>query len=491
MKLHPLFPECTFSPPNTIIFIIDSNGAIHEVYGDSLAQYELTNSLSGITFSELFTETISSQIEEVLLGIVSVTTISWKKNCFEVFTKVAHDSRYRLVYLVNITRFIGVETQLQESLNDLISKKEELQAVFDLAANGISILNHNGMFLYANVFFQTMMGYTMEELTHHSCISLSSSEYAEASKIAVEHAIKHGSIQNFRKVCVTKSGEHLNASMSLSYLKSRNEILMITSDITQDIRYQEELKRQVETEVAKRTEQYEVMCHQSRLAAMGEMIDSIAHQWRQPLNTLGIIVQGMRHITSKHGVKQEFLEEIETEMMEKLSYMSQTIDDFSTFFRPSKQKEEFNVLGAIEDAVRLIHLELKSNAISIVTHAENNMSVSVFGLPNEFRQVILNIVQNAMTAIIRNGCQHGAIDIKLKPYKNGMSISIADNGGGIDEANIEQIFDPYFSTRENGSGIGLYMSKIIIEHHMQGRLTVANQKQGAEFTIYLQSKELH
>lgn len=172
MKLHPLFPECTFSPPNTIIFIIDSKGAIHEIYGDSLAQYELTDSLSGITFSELFTETIFSQIEEVLLGITSVVTISWKKNRFDVYTKVAHNSHFRLVYLVNITRFIDVESQLQESLNDLVSKKEELQAVFDLAANGISILNHNGMFLYANRFFQAMMGYTMEELAHHSCISL-------------------------------------------------------------------------------------------------------------------------------------------------------------------------------------------------------------------------------------------------------------------------------------------------------------------------------
>ncbi|MCH9812855.1 MAG: PAS domain-containing protein, partial [Epsilonproteobacteria bacterium] len=177
-----------------------------------------------------------------------------------------------------MTPYSEVESKLSQSLNDLRSKKEELQAVFDLAANGISILDHNGMFLYANTFFQQMMEYSMEELYRESCISLSSSEYAQASETAVAHAIKHGSIQNFRKVCVTKSGKYLNASMSLSYLQNRNEILMITSDITQDIKYQEELKKQVEEELSKRTEQYEIMCHQSRLAAMGEMIDSIAHQ---------------------------------------------------------------------------------------------------------------------------------------------------------------------------------------------------------------------
>ncbi|MDD2838175.1 MAG: ATP-binding protein [Sulfuricurvum sp.] len=491
MQTRRLFPECLYSPPNTIVFVIDTHNTICEIYGETFVSYESEDNLSGVTLSTLFHEETVSQIEKVLSGIISLTTISWRKNRFDVYAKKTENPLYRLMYLVDVSRFIGVETQLQESRNDLLSKKEELQAVFDLAANGISILNHKGMFLYANRFFQNMMGYTMEELKHHSCISLSSSEYADASKTAVEHAIEYGSIQNFRKVCVTKSGEHINASMSLSYLKSRNEILMITSDITQDIRYQEELKRQVEIEVAKRTEQYEVMCHQSRLAAMGEMIDSIAHQWRQPLNNLGIIVQGMRHITSKQGIQQEFLEEIETEMMEKLGYMSQTIDDFSTFFRPSKQKERFNVLGGVEDAVRLIHLQLKSSAIELKIDVESNTDLSVFGLPNEFRQVILNIVHNAMTAILRSGCQDGMICIKVKSHHQGIVVSIEDNGGGIDQSNLDRIFDPYFSTRENGSGIGLYMSKIIIEHHMKGRLTVANRKHGAEFTILLvRSKEL-
>ncbi len=136
----------------------------------------------------------------------------------------------------------------------------------------------------------------------------------------------------------------MNASMSLSYVKITDTIVMITSDITDDIKYQEDLKRQVELEVAKRTEQYEIMCHQSRLAAMGEMIDSIAHQWRQPLNGLGIIVQGLRHISNKQKIDKKLLLEIESEIMEKVNYMSQTIDDFSNFFRISKQKESFDLL---------------------------------------------------------------------------------------------------------------------------------------------------
>jgi len=376
-------------------------------------------------------------------------------------------------------------SKYEQALNDLTSKKEELQAVFDLAANGISILDRDGMFLYANKFFQKMMEYTMDELKKESCISLSSPEYAEPSKTAVEKAIEEGSIEKFRKVCITKSGKHLNASMSLSYLKSRDEIVMITSDITQDIQYQDELKKQVEIEVKKRTEQYEIMCQQSRLAAMGEMIDSIAHQWRQPLNGLGIIVQGLRHLSSQKDFDLTLLKDIESEIMEKITYMSQTIDDFSTFFRITKEKKIFNILNNINDAIRLIDVQLKDNNITTNIHIIDNVTLDILCFANEFRQVILNMIHNAMMAIIESKQKNGNIDIYIKETKKSLIIEIEDNGGGILKKNIPKIFDPYFTTKDKGSGIGLYMSKIIIEHHMQGTLNVKNKNDGAKFTITL------
>ena len=277
--------------------------------------------------------------------------------------------------------------------------------------------------------------------------------------------------------------------MSLSYLKSRDEIVMITSDITQDIKYQDELKRQVEIEVAKRTEQYEIMCHQSRLAAMGEMIDSIAHQWRQPLNALGLIVQGLRHITNSKYLDKESLAEIESEIMEKINYMSQTIDDFSGFFRISKIKENFDVLHSVEDALRLIDVQLKSNNIKVNIILKEGVSRNVIGFPNEFKQVIMNIAHNAMTAIIKTAPIQGNIDIVFDSSKGKLTICIMDNGGGISQENMDKIFDPYFTTREHGSGIGLYMSKVIIEHHMQGHLNTKNYNDGAKFCIELRCQE--
>ncbi len=459
--------------PQAIILAIDAGLTVQEAYGEQLSSLQISSKpLTERSISDIFTPGVYTKIRSLIDEEITSLTITFKEKELDVYYKSSDDNGGGHLYFIDVTHH----------------NKEELQAVFDMAANGISILDHDGMFLYANQFFQDLMGYTMEELYTESCISLSSAEYAAASETAVEKAIKYGSIQNFRKVCVTKSGEHLNASMSLSYLKSRDEIVMITSDITQDIMYQEELKRQVEMEIAKRTEQNEVMCHQSRLAAMGEMIDSIAHQWRQPLNALGLIVQGLRHISRDEQLDKESLVEIENEIMQKINYMSQTIDDFSGFFRISKTKETFDVLHSIEGALRLIDVQLRSNDIEIKIVLEDALSREVVGFPNEFKQVVMNIVHNAMTAIVKTSQGGGKIMITVGTHRNRLRIFIADNGGGIKEENLDKIFDPYFTTRENGSGIGLYMSKVIIEHHMQGRLRVQNRDDGTRFCIGLHCK---
>jgi len=460
--------------PKTIILELKNNTII-ECYGDKKNLSDLKNK----KLQDIFKKRTYDLLKKLLNKKYDTTVITWDNKEYEVHFK------NKILYFHDITQYSNVELQLKQSLNDLSSKKEELQAVFDLAANGISILDRNGMFLYANKFFQNMMEYTMEELYKESCISLSAPEYAKPSQTAVQKAIQYGGIEKFKKICITKSGVHLNASMSLSYLESRDEILMITSDITEDIQYQDKLKKQVEIEVAKRSEQHEVMCHQSRLAAMGEMIDSIAHQWRQPLNSLGIIIQGLRHISTQKNIDVKFLKEIEVEIMEKVNYMSQTIDDFSMFFRISKQKEKFNVLKSIQDAIRLIDIQLKNNHIVFDINVDDNLDLNVLGFVNEFRQVVLNMIHNAMMAIVTSNQKNGKIEILIKSNRKNLHIEISDNGGGISKENMPKIFNPYFTTKDKGSGIGLYMSKVIIENHMDGLLAVKNKKDGAQFTIML------
>lgn len=459
--------------PNLIILKLTGKST-EKIYGEKSLK-----KLKGKTLKELFSLENYKEIKKLLKKQKSSVVVQWSGKTYEVTAK--KDT----LYFYDISKYNGVEFQLQQSLSDLSSKKEELHAIFDLAANGISLLDRNGYFLYANKFFQDMMEYTMEELYKESCISLSSPEYAEPSKIAVEKAIRYGSIEKFRKVCITKSGKKVNASMSLSYLASRDEIIMITANITEDIEYQDKLKKQVEIEVAKRAEQYEIMCHQSRLAAMGEMIDSIAHQWRQPLNSLGIIVQGLGHFAKQKDIDNTMLKEVESEIMEKINYMSQTIDDFSSFFRTSKQKEVFNISHSIDETIRLIDVQLQAYKIKVQIDIEKGLSLNIVGYVNEFRQVLLNMIHNAMMAIVMKKQTKGKIQVSIKSNRKNIQIEVLDNGGGIPKEIMPKIFDPYFTTKDKGSGIGLYMSKVIIETHMQGLLAVKNKNDGALFTIML------
>jgi PAS domain S-box-containing protein len=475
------------SIPKTIVLVFNSQEKIIESKGELLDNF---SSFNNKELKDIFTSEDYLEIKGLISNKKDSISVILKEYKFEVSLREIKKDDLKALFLFDITKYSNVENELKQSMYSLNSKKQELQAVFDLAANGISILDRDGMFLYANNFFQKMMGYTMKELLKESCISLSSDEYKKPSETAVEKAVREGSVVNFRKVCVSKSGEHMNASMSLSYLKTTNTIVMITSDITDDIKYQEALKEQVELEVSKRTQQYEIMCHQSRLAAMGEMIDSIAHQWRQPLNGLGLIVQGLRHISNKQEIQKDFLQEIEIEIMEKISYMTQTIDDFSNFFRISKKKEVFDILSNVNDAIRLIDAQLKLNKIDVSINTKEKEDILILGFSNEFRQVIMNMLSNAMMAIVSQNISNGFVKINIKKLQDEVKIDIVDNGGGIKDENIAKIFDPYFTTRENGSGIGLYMSKMIIEHHMDGLLNVQNYNDGTKFSISLKSGEV-
>lgn len=326
MENKALYLKILNNLPETIVLVVNEN-IITNSYG------EISSSINNTQLSEHFSKVTYSKLMLLKLEKIDSLIICWNKKDYEVS---CHNEIY---YFKDISKYRNMHLQLKKSLSDLRSKKEELRAVFDLAGNGISILNEEGMFIYANKFFQTMMEYTMEELYKESCISLSSPEYAEPSRTAVQKAIEEGIVERFRKICVTKSGKQINASMSLSYIKSTNEIVMITSDITEDIKYQDDLKRRINQEVKKRTKQYEIMCHQSRLASMGEMIEAIAHQWRQPLNSLSIIIQGLRHLSNSESFDFKLLNEIENEMINKINFMSETIDDFSNFFKTSKERD--------------------------------------------------------------------------------------------------------------------------------------------------------
>jgi C4-dicarboxylate-specific signal transduction histidine kinase len=225
------------------------------------------------------------------------------------------------------------------------------------------------------------------------------------------------------------------------------------------------------------------MAHQARLAAMGEMLSNIAHQWRQPLNNVSLLVQNLQLEYEGNTLTSGSCHDYVTDCMKALKFMSGTIDTFRAFYRPDKVQQTFAIFPAIADAVSLVVEELKSKGIAIETVNEHDPSVS--GFRNEFSQVLLNIIVNAKEAILIRQSPTPLVKIVSSQRGESALVTITDNGGGVPPELMDKIFDPYFTTKfmSQGTGVGLYISKVIIEKHMGGSISIANNAAGAEVTI--------
>ena len=227
----------------------------------------------------------------------------------------------------------------------------------------------------------------------------------------------------------------------------------------------------------------DILIQQSRLTAMGEMISTIAHQWRQPLNNIGLIVQSLQLAYKANDLTVEELDEDIAETMKVLQQISDTIDDFRNFFSYEEEASLFVINELVARALSFIEPSLKRSAIKVTV--EEEADVTATGYPNEYVQAFLNIILNAKDALLAHHGENPVVTIRIS-HENGRSIvTVSDNGGGIGEDVLPKIFDPYFSTKQQnvGVGIGLYMAKMIVEKKMNGCLTARNRDGGAEFRI--------
>jgi len=247
-----------------------------------------------------------------------------------------------------------------------------------------------------------------------------------------------------------------------------------------------EVQQEVDKQLEKRLENEYLLMQQSKLATMGEMIGHIAHQWRQPLAQLGGIFMNLDAAYAHEDLTEEYLEKRIKKGNELIKYMSQTIDDFRQFFEPNETEQIFNVETYIQSAIHIIQASL--------TYAHVELEVIAFeqplyvkGYPSEFSQVILNLLDNAKDVFVERDTKSPKIIIETKLVKDEVLITISDNAGGMDETIIDRVFDIYFSTKRErgGSGLGLYMSKLIIEKKSMGKIYVDNGSEGAIFSILL------
>jgi len=230
----------------------------------------------------------------------------------------------------------------------------------------------------------------------------------------------------------------------------------------------------------------EILIHQSKMATMGEMIGVIAHQLKQPLNIMSLYCSDVKDSHEYNEIDDAFIEKFDANTKEQIAFMTSTINSFTDFFNPHKAKALFSLKTAFDKTLQLLSKQMENNNITV--HAQIGEE-SAYGVESEFQQIFLNLITNAKDAFIDRNIENREITITSMTKEKYSIIIFEDNAGGIKEQDIEKIFDPYFTTKEYGTGTGLYMVKLVIQNSFSGKLKIQNSDKGAKFIIVLKAQK--
>ena len=337
-------------------------------------------------------------------------------------------------------------------------------------------------------------GYTKKnfEQKEMNFLNLIHKEDTNKVQVAINAALKND-LPNFTVVCRVKNAANETRWISSRVILIKNHSGKVShfygyiNDITKIKLSEEDLKLKVEDEVKKNREKDRILIQQSKLAAMGEMLGNIAHQWRQPLNNISLIMQFLRDNYKNEAVSEQKLDKFMNKANKHIEYMSETIDDFRNFYKPSKTQDKFSIKDCINTLLYMIKNQYSSDGVSIEFECED---IIIINYENELKQALLNILNNAKDALLikkENKKFDATIKIIVKKQDDKLKIEISNNGDNIKNDIIDRIFEPYFTTKfeTQGTGIGLYMTKSIIETNMKGKIEVENIKDGVKFIITL------
>ena len=270
---------------------------------------------------------------------------------------------------------------------------------------------------------------------------------------------------------------------AVEYISKPIDNILLTSKLKVYIDLFESLKSN-EKELEKKNE---MLIHQSKMATIGEMIGVIAHQLKQPLNIMSLYCNDVKDSYEYDEIDDEFIKKFHKNTREQISFMSDTIDGFTDFFNPKKIKSVFSLKNSVSKILQILQKHLTVNDIKLEI---NILDEKVFGVDSELEQVILNIITNSKDAFNDRKVENRLIKINSLEKGKYTILMIEDNAGGIKEENIDNIFDPYYTTKDYGTGIGLYMVKLVIKSSFGGDLKIQNTQNGVKFIIALPNKSL-
>jgi signal transduction histidine kinase len=402
-----------------------------------------------------------------------------KKSSYEiVFSKTSNQDVFMYSYPVYLSSVHWGWLHFELSLDEYNLKLDEMYNQFFILATMMVISMLLVSYLIAKMVSRPIVN--LEEVSQ----KIYNGDLSKRVNIETTDEIGKLSL-TFNKMIdnLEKSQEELKESHNVleERVKERTDELENKSIQLEELN--DNLEHLVHEEITKRQKQEQLLIQQSKLASMGEMIGNIAHQWRQPLNALGLVIQNIQLTYMMDELNDDFIEKSVSKANLLTSTMSKTIDDFRNFFKPNKEITKFSLDNSINNSLSLISSTFEHNGVSIKYEIVND--IDVIGFPNEFSQVILNILTNSKDAFVENEIINSVVSLEIKRDDNYGYVIIKDNAGGIPLNIIEKVFEPYFTTKEEGkgTGIGLYMSKIIIEKNMNGQLYVNNINDGAQFTV--------
>ena len=362
------------------------------------------------------------------------------------------DSNGNIIGVLGIGRDL---TELRDKEIQLIEQQEELQSIYNTTKDGLAIVDMRTNFVKVNKAYCEITGLSEEELLKTSCLALTLAEDVEATMSKMETLFENGFVDSYENRCVI-NGKHITVSLSVTLLPDKQHMLISMKDVTQLKLFEE----------------------QSKLAAMGEMIGNIAHQWRQPLSVITSISTAIKMRNEYEQLKDYDIVPDMDMITKQALYLSKTIDDFRNFIRNTQHKKDFSIKNALERTISILHSAMINNHIVLISNIEDD--IVLHGYENELMQAFINIINNARDAIKDNvkSDDDKYIFIQTLRNKNKLELSIKDSGGGIPENIIHRIFEPYFTTKHQsvGTGIGLSMTYKMITQRLNGTITVENEE---------------
>ena len=413
------------------------------------------------------------------------------------------ESLEALAHLVNVTSSElnqlnqSLEQRVEDKVKELEKSTRFFQQIFETANDGIWVVDLDKDTIMVNNSLCEILGLSENELIGTSIYNYMDEVGKKKFYRAATLAETIGRSSKYELELIHKNKQRTYCLFSTEVLRDENEEIIgsfaMVSDITKRKRAEEELvsfnvllEERIAEEVLKNHSKDELMTKQMRLAQMGEMISMIAHQWRQPLSTISAIIGSMQLELSLKEEEESSLFIDMDKLNDHVQFLSTTIDDFRHFFNPNKNKENIHLSNLLNNALGIMKQSLIQKRIDIVSDFENlQRPLTLYS--GELIQVFLNLMKNSMDVLCEKEQTNAYISIRGSEYEDKSVVVFEDNGGGIPDKILVRVFEPYFTTKDekNGTGLGLYMSKMIIEEHCNGQIIVENTEVGARFTIAL------